>query len=121
MREKTMLFQIDGQPMLVPDQEVTLSREDIDSAYAGRDESGVMHRIPVRTKVGSWGFSYGYLTGEEYAYLEGLFGDKPTFTFTYPGLSGPVEAVCYRSKYGISYKNVRTGLWKGYSFNIIEC
>ena len=26
-----------------------------------------------------------------------------------------------RSKYGISWRDVRTGLWSGYSFSIVEC
>ena len=58
MRKTTSLFQINGAPLLVPDAEVTASYEDLDSADAGRDESGVMHRLPVRFKVGSWSFSY---------------------------------------------------------------
>lgn len=121
MRQTTELFKIDGVAMLVPDQDVTVSFEDIDASWAGRDESGVMHRAPVRQKVGSWGFSYGCLTQEELSYIEALFGTKATFTFTHPGLNGPEDTVCYRSKFGISYRNARTGLWRGYSFNVIEC
>ena len=48
------LFLIDGQPMLLPDRDVEVRYEDIDAAAAGRDESGVMHRILVlRSSVGS--------------------------------------------------------------------
>lgn len=123
MRNKTDLFMINDMPMLLPDEEVGISYEDLDSADAGRDESGVMHRIVIRSKVPVWSFSYAYLTEEDMRYMESLFGDSATFRFTHPDrLDGtPVESICYRSKYGISWKNARSGLWRNYSFNIIEC
>lgn len=124
MRAITELFRINGKPMLVPDSEVGASYEDLDSADSGRDESGVMHRIPVRYKVGSWSFSYSHLTEAEKQYMESLFPEEADFDFTHPGRKDASVAVtsrAYRSKYGISWKNARTGLWSGYSFNIIEC
>lgn len=124
MRAKTNLFQINGQPMLVPDADVGVSYEDLDSADSGRDESGTMHRIVVRYKVPSWSFIYDQLTEEEKQYMESLFPDEPTFVFTHPDrldASKEVETECYRSKYGISWRNAATGLWSGYSFNIISC
>ena len=110
--------------MLVPDAEVAVSYEDLDAADAGRDESGFMHRIVVRHKVGSWKFEYAYLTEEEKQYMEGLFADAPTFSFQHPSRQNASVAevsTCYRSKYGISWRNARTGLWSGYSFSIIAC
>ena len=124
MRKTTELFLINGLPMLVPDAEVGVSYEDLDSADSGRDESGVMHRIPVRYKVGSWAFSYSHLTEEEKQYMESLFQDAATFQFRHPSRqdASKVEVTkCYRSKYGISWKNARRGLWSGYSFSIIQC
>ena len=81
MRAKTNLFQINGVPMLAPDAEVVSSFEDLDASDAGRDESGFMHRIVVRYKVGSWKFEYSHLTEEEKAYMESLFPDADTFLF----------------------------------------
>lgn len=110
--------------MLVPDADVGFSYEDIDAADAGRDESGYMHRIMVRNKVGSWSFSYDHLTEDERAYTEDLFGSAATFTFTRPdrlATGKTVSSQCYRSQYGLSWRNARTGLWNGYSFRIIEC
>ena len=124
MREFTYLFTINGKPMLAPDEEVGFNYEDLDSSDSGRDESGIMHRVVVRYKVPSWSFSYSNLTEEEKQYMERLFPDAPTFQFGHPGRvdSLPTEVTeCYRSKYGISWKNARTGLWSGYSFNIISC
>lgn len=124
MRATTNLFMINGKPMLVPDSEVGVSYEDLDGSDSGRDESGVMHRIPVRFKVGSWSFSYSHLTEEEKQYMEGLFPEEADFSFTHPDRKNAAVSVvsrAYRSKYGISWKNARTGLWSGYSFNIIEC
>ena len=124
MRSKTDLFQINGKPMLAPDEDFSVSYEDLDSSDSGRDESGVMHRSVVRFKVCSWKFSYSHLTEEEKRYMENLFGDTATFQFTHPSrfdASKPETHRCYRSKYGISWKNAVTGLWSGYSFNIIQC
>ena len=110
-------FKINGNPIPVPDAEVELSYQDLDAGSAGRDESGVMHRIPVRQNVASWDFSYGVLTDEEKLYLDNLFAGKATFTFTCNGKN----YTCYRSGVTVSWVSARTGLWRGYGFSIIEC
>ena len=115
----TDLFQIDGKPMPVPDRDVQVRYEDVDTAAAGRDESGVMHRIPVRQGVGSWEFQYSVLTDEELQYLRGLFKGKATFSFTYPGFDGPESRTCYRSGETVTWRKL--GLWRGCGFTIIEC
>lgn len=117
MVNTTELFLIDGQPMPIPDENVEVRYEDIDAAAAGRDESGVMHRVPVRQNVESWSFSYAWLTGEEKAYLDSLFAGKATFRFTANGAT----KTCYRSGVNVTWQNARTGLWRGYGFTIIEC
>ena len=121
MRSFTNDYLVDGVPLLAPDQDVKTSFEDIDAASAGRDEAGFMHRIPVRKKVGSWTFSYSTLTQEELRYTEALFENKTTFYLTFPGIEGPEKRLCYRTKYGVAFHNARTGLWRGYSFSVIEC
>ena len=110
--------------MLVPDQEVSVNYEDLDSSDSGRDESGVMHRFVVRYKVASWGFSYSHLTEEEKQYMEGLFPASATFSFGHPARQDSSQqetTTCYRSKYSLSWKNSTTGLWSNYGFQIISC
>jgi hypothetical protein len=122
-RTKSSLFKINGVTMFAPDMDVDMSFEDIDSADTGRDEAGVMHRVVVRYKVGTWSFVYSSVTEEEYNYMESLFPDDGTFTFTHPDRkdsSKSVTSECYRSKYSITWKNARTGKWRNYKFNIIE-
>lgn len=124
MRAKTDLFKINGIPMLAPDSEVAVSFSDLDTADSGRDEGGFMHRIVARYKVGSWKFTYSHLTEEEKQYMESLFPDTASFRFQHPSCRNSAvmeETLCYRSKYEISWKNARTGLWSGYGFSIIEC
>ncbi len=123
MRSMTYLYQINGNPMPAPD-EVSVTYTDLDSQDSGRDESGYMHRIVLRHKVGTWAFTYSSLTEEEKRYMERLFSSSTTFTFTHPDrvqMDKAVETNAYRSSYGIAWKNARTGLWKNYKFNIIEC
>ena len=124
MRQVTDLFLINGKPMLVPDEEIGVSYEDLDASDAGRDESGVMHRVVIRAKVGKWSFTYEHLTEAEKQYMENLFGNSATFLFTHPDrldASKSVTSTCYRSKYSIAWRNVRNGLWSNYGFNIVEC
>ena len=124
MRAYSKNFFINGKPLLVPDEEVKCNYEDLDDASSGRDESGAMHRVVVRYKVGSWAFSYSFLTEEEKQYMENLFPKSPSFNFKHPSrmdASVAEETTCYRSKYSLNWKNSRTGLWSGYGFSIIEC
>lgn len=115
-------YQIDGKPMLVPDADVSLSFADLDSSDSGRDESGVMHRVVARYRVGTWGFNYSALTAEEYKYIRSLFDGKSEFMFTYRDLDGyQVETKAYCSNDSITYHNARLGLFKNLKFSIIEC
>lgn len=121
---KTNMFQIDGNPMLAPDADMDLSFEDLDASDSGRDEAGYMHRIVVRHKVGTWSFTYSCITAQELAYMEALFSGKADFSFTYPtpGNETVLKTVrAYRSKYGIAWRSSRTGDYRNYKFNIIEC
>lgn len=124
MRAKVDFYQVDGLPMPAPDAEPEFSFADLDAADSGRDESGVMHRVVVREKVGTWGFSYSHLTDEELSYLRGLFAGKAQFTFTHPvlGDSNATETcTAYMSQCSAVWKNQRTGDWRNFKFNIIQC
>lgn len=120
----TELFQIDGHPMFAPDEDMSFSFEDLDSSDSGRDESGVMHRIVVRYKVGAWSFSYSHITNEAYQYMESLFAGKAQFQFTHPSRTDcttPEVTTAYRSKYGIVWHSNVTQDYRNYSFTVIEC
>ncbi len=122
MRNYDYDYQIDKNPMLVPDAGVEISFSDLDGEDSGRDEAGFMHRTVLRERVRTWSFSYAVLTAEEYRYLDALFRGKPTFTFAFRGLDGhPTECQAYCSKGSITLYNQRTGLYKNMKFNIIEC
>lgn len=115
-------FKIDGNPIPVPDAEVELSYQDLDAGSAGRDESGVMHRIRVRTRVKTWGFQYFALGREEFAYLEALLSKSAVFSFTYPDTDGTAKTCsAYCAKSSLVYENARLGLYRNYKFSVIEC
>lgn len=123
-RVKTDLFKINGKPMFAPDADIDFSYEDLDSEDTGRDEIGYMHRIVVRYKVMSGSFEFSHISEADMRYMESLFPDEPDFEFTRPSRLNsdiPVTTRCYRSKYGISWRNAKTGQWRNYKFNIIEC
>ena len=124
MRSKTNLFQVNGKPLLAPDGGVAVMYADLDAADAGRDEAGVMHRYPVRYQVASWDFTYSFLTEVERKYMEGLFPNSATFSFTHPSRtdsSKSVTTTCYRSQHTVTWQDAKTGLWSNYGFRIIQC
>ncbi len=122
MRRLTDVFKVNGRPMFAPDEGMEISYEDLDAADSGRDECGVMHRIVVRYKLGSWSFCYSHMTEAEKRYTEALFGDEAEFDFTHPDRITGEAVTCraYRSKYGAAWKNAATGQWRNYKFNIIQ-
>lgn len=124
MRPFINFFLIDGEPLLAPDEGVTVTYTDLDADDTGRDEAGFMHRIVLRHGVGTWAFKYSALTEEERRYMERLFDGKTDFTFTHPDrIEADKEATCqaYRSKHSQEWQDARNGQWKNYKFNIIEC
>ena len=124
MAQTVDFYMIDGVPMPAPDAEPVFTFTDLDASDAGRDESGVMHRVVVREKVGSWSFAYSHLTDAEYAALLALFAGKATFAFTHPKPGSSTEtqvSTCYCSNYSIAWRNARTGTWRNCKFNIIQC
>lgn len=119
----TNLFTINGKPMFGPDADIEVQYADVDASDSGRDESGFMHRIVARYKLGTWSFHYSFISEEEKNYMESLFPDEPDFEFGHPSrLDASVQEVttCYRSNYGIAWRG-KNGGWKNYKFNIIEC
>ena len=120
---KTDLFTVDGQPMLVPDGNLSMQEEDVVSSDSGWDESGVYHRFCVRKDVKSWDFSYSRLSREEYAYIEELFAGKNTFDFGFASaLDGSRKVVtAYRSKRSILWHSAADGQFRDCRFRITEC
>lgn len=122
MRKHYFDFLIDGQPILVPDADITVSYEDLDSSESGRDESGFMHRVVLRTDVRKIPLSYAFLSREDYLYMESLFRGKKDFQVDCRDFDGsPLSFRAYRSKHSITIFNARSGVYKNYTFNIIEC
>ena len=120
----TELYKIDGKPMVAPDADVRMSFEDLDGAQSGRDESGYMHRILARRKVGVWEFSYSHLNREEYAYMMSVLPTGGSFLFTHPGIKDsavPEQTRAYISKYGITWHSARTDSYRNLTFSVIEC
>lgn len=117
MRDYLTECLIDGKPILVPDEDVEISRSDIDSEDSGRDESGVMHRFVVREKVHNWVFPYAILSQDDYDYLKSLTEGKAEFTFTFFG----EIYTAYCSNDSVTWRNAVTGDYRNFKLKIIEC
>lgn len=124
MTTLTDLYQINGNHLPAPDQDVAMSFEDLDAGDAGRDEAGYMHRHVVRRQVGAWDFVYSQLTQDTYTYILSILPTAGTFTFTYPDPADPTRrrsTQAYMSGYGIAWRSARTGEYRNLKFSIIEC
>lgn len=123
MRKLFYDFQIDNKPILAPDEDITISCSDLDAGDSGRDESGFMHRVILRSRVKTFGLNYSSLTQEEYLYMRSLIApDSGWFQVKYRDLSGEEKTTtAYCSNHSITFHNMRTGLYKNLKFNIIEC
>ena len=85
---------------------------------------GYMHRDVLRSNVATWSFTYSGITDEELRYMEDIFGGLSEFYFDRPDPKNPgsrIATKCYRSNFGIAWRNAKTGEWRNYKFNIIEC
>lgn len=115
-------LQIDGKPILIPDQDVKMEFSNLDAEDADRDEAGFMHPIVLRHMVRTWSLDYGILTAEEYRYMEALFAGKQSFTVDFLGTDGkPARCIAYRSAHSLTLSNVRMGIYRNYQFSILEC
>ena len=125
MRVLTDFFKINGSALYAPDNDMQMQYTDLDSSESGRDDKGYMHRVVLRSKVGTWSFEYTQLTDAEYTYLCNLLDSAgATFSFTHPPRgagSGAETTTCYCSNYGICWRDARQGIWRNFKFNIIEC
>ena len=125
MRPFFYAFQINGKPILAPDEGIQMEFNDLDSSASGRNGAGFMHRAVARYKVGKWTFSYSFLTAIEYAYMQSLInGEGGVFIFTHPHmveLNRSETCRAYASKYDLTWKSNRTGNYKNFKFSVIEC
>ncbi len=120
----TSLYQLDGQPLPAPDVGVELTYTDLDASDAGRDESGVMHRIVVRSKVPTWAFTYSLMSRQTYAYLQSILPQSGSFTFTYPDPADPETlrtCKAYLSTYSATWQGLRTDAYRNVKFSVISC
>lgn len=115
-------YLVDGNPLLVPDMNVTITENDLDDETSGRDETGHMHRSIIRSGLKTWEFSYALLDAEDYSYIQSLFKGKATFVFEYRNPDGSAGSThAYASKRSITLRDYATGEYKNLKFNIIEC
>ena len=122
MRSLYYDFQIDGQPVPVPDADLSVEVVDLEAEDSGYDESGVLHRFLVRKQVHCITLLYDVLSREEYHYLRALVGGKDTFSVQYRGVDGqPSELIGYCTGLQAALHNAKQGIYKGLKLVIREC
>lgn len=122
MRDYDFDFQVDGQPILVPDAGVAVKKTELLAADSGRDESGFFHRRLLRQRMRQWDISYGAVDGQEYRYLQSLFAGKESFLFSFRGEDGqPQTARCYCGGSTASLCDSTRSVYKNLKFSVVEC
>jgi hypothetical protein len=114
-------FKIDKKPILAPDQDLDISKQDLDAEGSGRDELGYMDRIVLRERVCTWQLQYSTLREDEYDYMNDLFEGKSEFDLEIGNGSKKKQTRGYCSAMKAKLHNAITGTYKNVSFNIIEC
>ena len=109
----TDIFTINGQPIPVPDADVTVKITDIEGESA-RDRSGMLHRTVLR-RCRSWAFSYCRLTEENRQYLLELL-TPGMFQFTHP----QGESTCYCKEISSEFHDATAGIWHNLRFRVEE-
>ena len=113
---------IDGEPILTPDADIEVGFEDMVDEGSGFDEAKYYHRFIWRFDRRSWKLKYAFLTREEYLYLRSLYKQKVTFKFSFINEDGDQETVdAYCVAGNVVYQSKRSGLYKNFSMEIIEC
>ena len=119
MRATTQLFMVDGQGILVPDADVTVTTTDVEGESL-RDRSGVLHRSLLR-RVTAWEFTYDTLTESERQYMLSLLTREAAFLFTHPGQDGqPQATVCCCRSWSGDYHDATRGQWRNFRFRVEE-
>ena len=114
------LHLVGDSPMLMPDIDVEIIYEDIDTG--DYDESGFYHRMIKRFDKRTWKFKYAALTAEEFAYLRSLIKNKASFPFTFYNEDNEKESVlAFCKPVSIVYQSKRSGLYKNLIIEIVEC
>lgn len=121
MREYWENFKVNKKPVLAPDNDMPISKQDLDAEGSGRDELGYMHRIVLRERVATWELKYARLSEDEYEYMNGLFDGNAEFDLDLKIGSKKVRTRGYCSAVGGTLSNALKGTYKNVSFKIIEC
>lgn len=120
MRATTDIFALDGQGILVPDGDVTVTYSDVEGE-ALRDIQGLLHRAPLRRCLRTWDFSYDHLTQEEQTYMLNLLRREAVFRFTHPGDDGkPQRSVCCCRGWSMDYHDAARGYFRNFRFRVEE-
>lgn len=121
MRKFCYTFEIDGKPILAPDNDMAISKSDLDSEDTGRDESGVMHRDVLRERVRQWELKYLSLDYDEFEYMNELFEGKNEFDFEIKMPSKIIKTRAYCSAVSANLSDVVKWKYRNISFKIVEC
>lgn len=120
MRATTELFTINGQGILVPDADVTVTTAEV-LADSARDRSGTLHRTLLR-RVTTWEFSYETLTDAERQYMLELL-DRHSFQFGHPGKLDAAQrevTTCFCKGSAMDYHDASKGQWRNFRFRVEE-
>ena len=119
--DNTGKWKVDGNPIYIPDADVTVQYSSLASEDSGRDESGYMHITWLRPLVRKVGLKYAMMTGDELEYMRLMMQGKE-FSFTFADSNGVTTMDAYTSEINATlYTRLRdVDLYKDVTINVIE-
>ena len=119
--DTTGTWKVNNDPIYVPDADVDIQHNNLASSDSGRDESGYMHIIWLRTDMYKVGIKYALMTGDELQYMRSrMQGKEFEFTFadengttTISGYTGEINATLYTRIDGVD-------IYKDVTINVVE-
>lgn len=119
--DTTGTWQVNGEPIYIPDAEVSITHSHIASSDSGRDESGYMHIIWLRTDVYKVGIRYALMTGSELNYIRSrMQGREFSFTFVDEGTKKTIRGYCGEVTATLYTKLNGVNIYKDVAANVIE-
>ena len=119
---QTNIYQINGNPMPAPDENVQMRYEDMGDQSL-MDESGFLHKNALRRGVTTWVLHYSSLPRQQRDYLMGLL-EGNTFYFTHPGRLNPAfpeESLCYLAGCSENLQSAVTGVYRDVTVTVRQC
>lgn len=119
--DSTGSWKVNADPIYIPDADIAVEFNSLASEDSGRDESGYMHIIWVRSNIRKVSLKYALMTESELEYMTSRMQGKE-FEFTFVDVGGVHTMNAYTSNIQATLYTTFNGIniYKDISISVIE-